>query len=307
MSSDLTPETVGNTFANAVERVSPGVVTVYGRERLPATGTVLFRDDSTTTVITASHVIEREENISVILGDETSYPATLMGRDLNRDLAVLQIESGDIEPVTVDEAEPRVGTLVMAVGRPFVRSLQVSLGAVSVFGSFRIGSKKTRQLIHAETTLYPGFSGGPLIDAAGAVIGINTSGEMQSGSYTIPAAQVMRVAKDILEIGYVRMPWVGITVQQIDLPPHISESLSGQTRGLVVLGVEEGAPSSEAGLLAGDILVAVEDQPLEDVTDLQQPLCDELIGESLTITGWRGDTRHDFVITPTARPEQPCT
>jgi S1-C subfamily serine protease len=175
-----------------------------------------------------------------------------------------------------------------------------------VYGSFLFGGKKTRRLIHAEVTLYPGFSGGPLIGAAGNVIGINTSGELKMGSFTIPADQVARVTRDILEIGYVRMPWVGITVQQVDLPEHVAATVGDQQTGLKVLGIEDGSPSATAGLHAGDILVSIDDQPLEDVVDLQQPLCDELIGETLNFVAWRDTERHEFAVVPTTRPEQPC-
>ncbi len=307
MVHDPTANEIGNAFADAVDRVAPGVVAVLGRQRLPATGTVWRTDETGAVVVTASHVVEREEQISIRLADETDVPATLLGRDLSRDLAILRVETTALSPAPIADYEARVGTLAMAVGRPFVTFTQASFGSVIFVGSFRYRNYRTGRMIHADPTLYPGFSGGPLISSAGDVLGINTSGARQSGGITIPSQQVERVVRDIVEIGYVRTAWVGVTVQQVDLPDHIRQAHPDQETGVMILGIEEGTPAAEAGLYVDDILVTVDDQPLDDVTDLQQLLCDELIGKELKVVAWRGDTRHEVTITPIARPEQPSS
>ena len=305
MSDTLSPLTVGSVFADAIERVAPGIVTVHGRDRVPATGTVIRLSDSTTAVVTASHVVEREDNLAVVDATGTEYSATLSGRDMNRDLAVLHIEDGGLEGVSLFDGTPRVGTLAMAVGRPIERSIQASFGAISFVGSFGMRAGKTCQIILSEAVLYPGFSGGPLISSAGEVIGINSSGERQSGRFTIPVAQVQRVVKDIQELGYVRLPWVGVSVQQVDLPPHVREALPDQETGLQVLAVEQGSPAATGGVEMGDMLVSMDGSPLTDVPDLQQPLCEGFIGQPLSIVAWRGTERHELTVTPTVRPEQP--
>jgi len=302
MDQPLSAAQIGTTFADAVERVSRGVVAVLGRKRLPASGTVWQRDDSGAVVVTASHVIEREENLSIRMDDDIDVPAILLGRDMTRDLAVLRVDSAELEAAPVATDDTRVGTLAMAVGRPFVTCTQASFGSVVFVGSLRFRNYPTGQMIHADPTLYPGFSGGPLINSVGEVLGINTSGARQAGSITIPSAQVSRIVKDIVEIGYVRTAWVGITVQQVDLPEHIRAEMPEQVTGVRVLSVEARTPAADAGLYVDDILVTVADQPLEDVIDLQHILCDELIGESITFVAWRGDTRHDIPVTPVARP-----
>jgi S1-C subfamily serine protease len=303
MTDNLSAAQVGNTFADAVERVSPGVVAVLGRKRLPATGTVWDSDETGAVIVTASHAVEREDQISIRLADDTDVAATLLGRDLTRDLAVLRVESAALNAAPIAAEKARVGTLAMAVGRPFVTSTQASFGSVVFVGSLQFRNFPTGQMIHADATLYPGFSGGPLIDAAGEVLGINTSGARQSGSITIPSPCVTRIVKDIVEIGHVRTAWVGITVQQVDLPDHIREEFPDQQTAVRVLGIEEGSPAGAAGLYVDDILVTVGDQPLEDVTDLQHILCDELIGESLTVIAWRAETRLEVNVTPIVRPE----
>lgn len=307
MTHDLAAHRIGNTFADAVERVTPCLVAVLGRNRLPGTGTIWSSDQTGTVIVTASHVVEREEQIAIRIADDSELPATLLGRDLTRDLAVLRVDPTDLEVASIASVDARVGTLTMAVGRPFVSCTQASFGSVIFVGSLRYQNHRTGRVIHADPTLYPGFSGGPLIDANGEVLGINTSGARQAGSITIPADQVSRVVRDIVDLGYVRTAWLGITLQQIDLPSHIREFHPDQQTGLIVLSIEGNTPAADAGLYVDDILVTMDGQPLEDVTDLKQVLCDELIGESLTVIAWRGDTRHDTIVTPVARPEQPCS
>ncbi|HYJ13257.1 MAG TPA: S1C family serine protease [Thermomicrobiales bacterium] len=303
----LSPAQVGNVFADAVEYVSPGVVAVHGRAQLPATGTVWKASESEAVIVTASHVIDREESLFIRLSDGTDVPATLLGRDFTRDMAVLRVESGGIAPVTPRlENTPRIGTLVMAVGKPLASEPQASLGSVVFVGSIRLRSYRTGCFIHADPTLYPGFSGGPLIDATGAVLGINSSGIRQAGSFTVPADQVDRIVQDIVEIGHVRTAWIGITVKRGEMPESAQKSFTEQLGAVIISGIEPGSPAARVGLHAGDILISVDEQPLEDVTDLKHILCNEHIGDPLKIVAWRNDTRIDVTVTPVARPEQPC-
>ncbi len=306
MPEELSAHTVGTVFADAVDAAQAGIVAVEGRHRLPATGTVWDVDESGAVIVTASHVVEREDNISIRLGDGKVIPATILGRDLSRDLAVLRAETTEPRPATISGDSARVGTLVMAVGRPFATEPQASLGTVVFVGSIRFRSYRTGCFIHADPALYPGFSGGPLINSVGDVLGINTSGIRQAGSFTIPSDQVSRVVSDIVELGYVRTAWIGITVKRADLPESARSDFPNQQSAVIISGLEPGAPAAEAGLYAGDILVTVDDQPLEDVTDLKQILCDEHIGDPISVVAWRNDTRLEVSVTPVARPEQPC-
>jgi S1-C subfamily serine protease len=304
MTDQISTEQIGNVFADAVELVEPGIVAVHGRKRLPATGTAWLRDDDGLVVVTASHVIEREEQITIELEDGSKVEATLLGRDMARDLAVLRIAETSVAPVTIASGEPRVGTLVMAVGRPYIPATQASLGAVVFVGSIRFRNFPTGRLIHADPTLYPGFSGGPLIGSGGTVYGINTSGAAQMGGITIPAERVDRIVTDIVRHGYVQTAWIGVTVQQVDLDETISAVVSQET-ALEVKGVEPETPAGEAGILVGDILTGMDGQPLEDVTDLQHVLCHERIGESVNVRIVRNGDLIEIALTAIARPEHP--
>lgn len=151
---------IGEVFADAIERAAPGVVAVHGRRRLPATGTIWSGDDAGTVIVTASHVIEREDKLAIRLPDETAVPVTLVGRDLSRDIAVLRAETGGQTAVSRREGDARVGTMVMAVGRPWAVSPQASFGTINAVGMYRFRRSRSAFVIHADVTMLPGFSGG---------------------------------------------------------------------------------------------------------------------------------------------------
>jgi serine protease Do len=305
MADQLSAEQVGNVFADAVDRIAGGIVAVHGRHRLPASGTVWGVDDEGVVIVTASHVVEREDQVTVGLEDGSQVDAALLGRDMTRDLAVLRIEKVDLTPVEIAADEPRAGTLVMAVGRPYIPATQASFGAVVFVGSIRFRNFRTGRMIHADPTLYPGFSGGPLIGSGGTVYGINTSGAAQTGGITIPAGRVNRVVEDITKYGYVQSAWIGVTVQQVDLDDGLREHAPAQETALVVQGVNEDTPAAEAGVQVGDILITMDGQPLEDVTDLQHVLCHERIGEIVNLGVIRNGSPVEISVTTVARPEHP--
>lgn len=311
MTEDPQRSTLGEQFADAVERVTPGVVTVHGRRRLPGTGIVLSVDDDGAVIVTASHVVEREDNLAIHLAsgtsngtaDGTKIPATLLGRDLSRDLAVLRAGSGSLSPISDRPQVPRVGTLVMAVGRPWAATPQATLGVVNAVGQIHSRRAGGIQLIHTDATMLPGFSGGPLIDGAGNVAGINTSGLLRMANITIPIGQVRAVSADILAYGHVRSGWIGVTVQPVTLPAHARGETEEGESGLLISGIAADSPAAKAGLLLGDILVAVAGVPLGDATDLKHALGSEQIGQALEFGILRGGSRQAISISPIERPD----
>lgn len=304
MSIDANNHQIGDIFADAVERVAPGVVAVHGRRRLPATGSVWSVDGANAVIVTASHVIEREDQLAIRLPDESHVPVNLIGRDLSHDIAVLRVETTRLSPVTRREGDARVGTMVMAVGRPWAVSPQASFGTINAVGTYRFRRSRSAFVIHADVTMLPGFSGGPLIDAAGNVLGINTSGLGRWGGVTIPVDQIQRVTDDIVEYGYVRSAWIGVTVQPVELPAQSREALDDQETGLLVSGIAADSPAERAGLFVGDILVTLAGQPLTDPLDLKHLLGGDLIGTSLDINALRGGTGQIFAVEPVEHPDQ---
>ncbi|MFQ5615383.1 MAG: S1C family serine protease, partial [Anaerolineales bacterium] len=210
--------------------------------------------------------------------------AALVGRDPRSDLALLRLKEAALTVVSLATGETRVGQLALALGRPSHLGIQASLGIVSAVGNAvrvvqrsrrhgprgpgyrgyyhrKIRSRSTRiaeQFIRTDATPYPGFSGGPLIDAAGDVIGINTSGLLRGMSIAIPIARAWQIAESLDKHGGVKRGYLGIRSQPVPLPADQQELLGReQATGLLLVWVEEGGPAAQGGLLVGDILVGL--------------------------------------------------
>lgn len=274
-------------MAEAVAQSGAGTVTVDARRRLPATGVVYGSD----LVLTADHVVEREEDIRVWRPDGAEAAADLVGRDPGSDLAVLRVDGGALSTAEVAESG-RVGQLVLALGRPSPGEIQASLGIVSAIGGpvrVRRGGMLERYY-RTDAIPYPGFSGGPLIDTAGRVLGINTSGLSRGSSLTIPSAQAWGIAGSLVEHGRVRRGYLGVRSQPVQLPATQREALGrDQSTGLLLVGVEDDSPAANAGLLVGDILVALDGEPVHDIDALQARLFEVSIGEPTPVEVVRGD------------------
>ena len=177
---------VSSELADAVERAGAGVVTVDSRRRHPATGIVWSADGL---IATANHVVEREEEIEIGLPDGRTAGAALIGRDPGSDLALLRVDASDLTPLERTDAEPRVGHLTLAIGRPGPSGPMASLGVVTAVGGplrFRGGGALERY-VRADVAMLPGFSGGPLVDSAGRLIGLNSSTLGRAGQLTVLA------------------------------------------------------------------------------------------------------------------------
>jgi S1-C subfamily serine protease len=259
---------LSNELADAVERAGRSTVAIHARRRIPSSG-VVWKPG---VVVAASHTIRRDEDISITLPDGGSVPVTLAGRDPGTDLAVFRLpDDATAAPAATlapDDAL-RVGALVVAVGRPG-DSVTASLGAISALG----GEWRTWQggrvdrFVRLDLTVYDGFSGGPLIDAAGRVLGVNTSGLTRAAPIAIPVATVNRVADELLAKGHVRRGYAGVAVQPVELPERlVREHALPAELALMVVGVESGAPADRAGILLGDVLVAIDGSALREPAD----------------------------------------
>ncbi len=199
--------TLSNQMADAVERVGSALVLVNGRPRQPASGVIYAKD----LVLTADHVLEREEDLTIATSDKRTLPAQFVGRDLATDLAVLRVADLGLD-ATVTASEPaRVGQLVMAVGRSSSEGPMASVGIVSAIGGpLRTGRGVTlERYIRTDATPYPGFSGGPLIDAQGTILGITTTGLVSGVALAIPAAIAWNIAETLAQQGYIKRGYLG--------------------------------------------------------------------------------------------------
>lgn len=274
-------------MANAVEKAGAATVTVDARQRMPASGIAI----NTRLVLTADHVVEREEDISIRLPDGSRVEAALAGRDPGNDLAVLKLAEDRLVAAEMASAPARVGQLALALGRPSQEGIQASLGVVSALGGpVRTGGGGLlEKYLRTDAIPYPGFSGGPLVDAAGQVLGLNTSGLRGGGSLTIPAALAWQVAEALLQHGSVRRGYLGIRSQPVALPAA-AQALLGRSQhtGLLLVGVEEGSPAAEGGLMVGDILVGLADGVIDDPDVLLARLSGPIVGQRVELEVVRG-------------------
>jgi S1-C subfamily serine protease len=308
--ASLSPETqsvllsLSNNLADAVERAGRSTVAVHARQRQPASG-VHWRPG---VIVATDHTIERDDDITVTLPDGKSIPATLAGRDPSTDLAILKIDGASL-PVaaTGDAAALRVGHMALAVGRFGEGGLGTSLGVISAlsgaWNTWRGG--QVDQFIRADVTLYPGFSGGPLVNAAGEIVGINTSGLSRNMGLTIPAATTNRVVDQLLSKGRIARGYLGLGLQPVRLPDTLKQAVGTTSdTGVIIISIESGGPAEQAGLFIGDIIVALDGRAVTDTDAVQGLLGPERIGSALAAKVARGGQPVDVQITVGERPQQ---
>lgn len=288
-----------HTFSEAMADLAAGagqsIVRVEGRSRLAASG-IVYRADGV--IVTAHHVVERDDALRVALPDGAVADATLVGRDPGVDLAVLRIPQSDLRAAAwVDAAELRVGNLALALGRPG-KSIQATLGVVSALGgAWRTGAGgEIDRYLQTDVLMYPGFSGGALVTMDGRLAGVNSSALVRGASVTIPAATVARVVETILAHGRMPRGYLGVGLQPVRLEAAMQETL-GQPTALMLLSVEAGGPAAQGGLLQGDVLVTLDGAALRQVDDLQALLTGERVGKAITVRFVRAGQLHEQSVT----------
>lgn len=296
---------VSQNLAAAVAGVSPRIVAIDARPRVRTSG-VIWRDNL---IVSTNHTIRRNEEITVTFDDGRELPATIVGRDASTDLAVLRwTGERHAEPaiVTSDAAASPVGSLALAVGRIAAeQGITASLGVISSRGgkwrTWRGG--EIDHFIRPDLSIFIGFSGGALIDPAGGVIGINTTGLARGAGLTVPAETVNRVVDALVARGRVARPYLGVGMQQVALPAAWQSKLSvASASGLMILSVEADAPAGKAGVLLGDVLVALDDVAVAATEDVQQVLSGKEIGSVVKATVLRGGEVRNLDVTLGERP-----
>ena len=292
-------EQLSDSLASAVQLAGEGIVRVEGRRRLPSSGLLWAGGDL---VVTAHHTIERRSDVTVGLPGGETVGAKVLGRDSATDLTVLRLPKSFGKPLAAAEAEKvRVGHMALAVGRPGAE-LQATLGIISAIeGGWRTPfGGQLDQFIQSDVVMYPGFSGGALIDAWGRLVGMNTSGVLRGVSLAVPARTIARIAQTLVEHGRVRRGYLGVGVQPARLAkPH---GASGQTTGLLVASVEESSPAEKGGLLLGDVLLTLGGKPLASMDDLLAALGGDVVGRSASLEVMRGGKTSTIQVTIGERP-----
>jgi S1-C subfamily serine protease len=298
-------QTFSDELAGAVERAGASVVRVSARRRLPATGIVWASTDGGYTIVTANHIVERDEDITVTDGQGRELPATLLGRDQGSDIALLKVADTQLTPAMRAEIEQaRVGVFALALGR--AGQLAATSGVVSALaGPWHGGhggnggrGRRFERLIATDATMFPGFSGGPLIDASGRVLGMLSSHLGRGQTLAVPAADVDRIATALQSHGKVRRGYLGVGAQQAQLPAALKQAHGiEQELGLLLVSVDEAGPAGQAGLTIGDIILTIGGQPVQGLDDLRGALGAETVGTSVTARVLRGGEPRDVTIT----------
>jgi len=285
---------LSTSLADAVANAARVIAAVNGNQRLASSG-VVWR---TGIVVTADHTVRRDDDLTVVLPDNRTVPARLAGRDPSTDLAILQADTAPgLAAEFAAPASLQVGNMVLAVGRRGENGPCASLGVLSALGgpwrTWRNGN--IERFVRADLNLYPDSSGSALVDTAGRVIGINTSGLTRNWSVTVPRETVDAVIDAVLSHGHVTRGFLGVGLHPVRLPDNRT--------GLIVLSTEPDGSAAKAGILIGDVLLALAGKALADTDDVQAHLGPEQVGKALAATVYRGGTLLEIPVVVGTRPK----
>ncbi len=294
-------------ITKAVESVSASIVAIDARPRVATSG-VLWREG---VIVSTSHTIRRDENITVTLEGGRTAAATLVGRDAGTDLAVLKIDDEEMakstKPAEIGAAaETKVGNLVLAVGRTSAEGgVTASFGMVNAAsGAWRTWrGDEIERFIGLDLAIYLGFSGGALINPDGQILGVNTSAFGRGLAVTIPSETVTRVVDVLLTRGKIAKPYLGIGTQLVPLPENLREKLNlEQLSALMMLTVEDGGAAEKAGVLIGDVLLSLGDKPTLEPADVQAAIWGKEAGNTVNAKVLRGGELKEIEIVLGERP-----
>lgn len=292
--------------ADIVERVGASVVALQARRSYPASAVILEPG----IVATAAHALRREEGITAVLADGSASAATLVGVDPGTDIAVLRLESSQGPAIGLGDASAvRAGHFVVAVSRGTDGSLSASAGIVARTGAawrtWRGGS--VDRLIQLDGGLWAGFSGGPVVDARGGVIGIGTSALTRGRAVVIPGSVLKRVSAQLLASGRVSHAYIGAAVQPVDLPEALRTQLGvPHAHGLIVISTVPQGPADAAGIALGDTLLTLDGKPLADIDDLKAALGADRVGKPVAVSLIRARQLVNVDVIVTERPRGRC-
>lgn len=309
-------KTLSKDLADLVANAADSVLRVDARRRLPASGIAWAED----LVLTAHHVVESDEDITIGTANGEQHDAQLVGRDPRNDLALLRVK-GALNPANwAADDSLRVGNLALAVARP--RRIRASAGIVSGIAQERAARRRMRMrmamgqmgkgkrphrrhdkwrkrmrewggfaladgLLRLDLTMYPGFSGGVLLGADGGAHGMVTSGFGGGVGVAVPVSTLRSSVAALLTDGMIHSGYIGVGVQAAELPDAIGDRLEQET-GLLVVSVEADSPAAAAGLLVGDILVALDKEAIADIDELQMALARLKVDAAVVMAFVRG-------------------
>ncbi len=257
----------GNDF---FQFFSPRMPRQYTQEGL-GSGVIVKPDGY---ILTNNHVVADADEVRVILSDDRSLPAKIVGTDPDTDLAVLKVDAKDLVAAPLgNSANLKVGEWVVAIGEPFGLTSTITAGIISATGRAHVGIADYEDFIQTDAAINPGNSGGPLVDLQGKVIGINTAIATKSGGYmgigfAVPIDMAKTVMNSLIKTGHVERGWLGVAIQNLN--DQLAKSFGYNSKeGALIGDVSPDSPAAEAGLKAGDIIVSYEGKPVKDVDELR--------------------------------------
>lgn len=258
-------------------------------------------------ILTNNHVIESADAIEVALNNGEKYPARIVGRDPESDLAVLRIDSK--VPLTAirfaQGPQPAVGDVVLAIGNPFGVGQTVTMGIISALGRSELGINTFENFIQTDAAINPGNSGGALIDTQGNLVGINTAiysrtGGSQGIGFAIPANSARSIMEQIIKTGQVTRGWIGIQIQEVT--PELAKAFDLPQKGALITGLSRNGPAAKAGLRPGDLLVAIDDKPINNAHGVLESVAALPPGQLAKATIMRNGKKMEPVVQVAQRP-----
>ena len=291
---------------NVAGKVSQSVVSVHSRTRGNGSGVVWTSDGL---IVTCSHIVRNLDELEVSLSNGKSFPAKVIGNDPYSDIALLKIqangknESISLNPIEIGDSENlRAGQFVLALANPYGQYPSITEGIITSERSSIGGSQWgaiTDNIVISDARLNPGYSGGPLVDVEGKMIGLNAA-YVSSRGIAIRASKVRNISDQLAKDGAIKIAYLGIVTDEISLPSEVGAQLEpSQEEGLIILSVEKNIAAKKAGLLMGDIIVKFDDEPITDIHGLRRQLLkQDVIGKSVKIVIIRGEKKSELTLTP---------
>ncbi len=303
-SSSAILESISDAIVDVSDRVSKSVVRVGAGRWRGGTGTVWSKDGH---IVTSNHVVGGIREVEIGFNDGSTHTAKVVGRDPYSDIALLKVDSTNLTPVETGNSDNlKVGQFVLAVANPFGRQPSATSGIITnpALSTRRWwGGGGLDKVVVTDARLNPGYSGGPLVDARGRLVGINAAYANNRG-ISVPVNTVKTVVDKLMQDGKIKRAYMGITAETIGLPDSLAnQSGINQKAGLIVYGVDQDSAAKKAGLALGDVIVKLEDKQVETLQELRSLLDDKAIGRRVKVSVLRGEKLTDLTITPTEAEE----
>jgi S1-C subfamily serine protease len=302
MSNTINPLQVLKSLSDAtselVRKLAPSIVSVNSR-MTRGTGVVVSPEGH---IVTCNHVLGRSAEVRVGQG-ERLFQAKPVGFDPYSDIALLKAEEGRFKPMELGDSDKlSTGQFVLALANPFNRQPSATSGIITSIGATLRGWRGTamENIIATDARLNPGFSGGPLVDVEGKMIGLNTA-YVWSRGIAIPANKVKNIADRLMTGGKLKRAYLGIVSNTVEIPQEItSQANIEQDTGVMIFQVEQGTPARKAGLTMGDVIIKFNEKPVTTFYDLPRLLTEDIIDKKTTLQILRGEKLLQLTITPTA-------